>query len=94
MNLKCDILVSKSAFECSLVPLYATERMRELTATPESQLSLPEFCIMRIHQETATLREELGVVRIERDNSRDAAVGGCTAVTFSCFCCCFCCDDA
>lgn len=49
------------------------ERMHELQDAPESQLSLPEFCIMRVHQETATLRDELNVARVERDNARDAA---------------------
>ena len=49
------------------------ERMHELQATPESKLSLQEFCIMRVHQETASLREELNVARLERDNARDAA---------------------
>ena len=36
------------------------ERMHELQAMPAQQLSLPEFCIMRVHQETATMRDELG----------------------------------
>lgn len=49
------------------------ERMVELQAMPTSQLSLSEFCVMRVHQETATMRDELGVVRVERDAGRDAA---------------------
>lgn len=49
------------------------ERMRDLETMPATQLSLPEFCILRVHQETATLRDELGVARVERDAARDAA---------------------
>ena len=48
------------------------ERMQELTRRKQEDLSLAEFAILRIHQETGELRQELDVTRIERDALKDA----------------------
>jgi len=48
------------------------ERMQELTRRKQEDLSLAEYAILRIHQETGDLRQELDVTRIERDALKDA----------------------
>jgi len=48
------------------------ERAQELTRRKQEDLSLAEFAILRIHQETGDLRQELDVTRIERDALKDA----------------------
>ena len=48
------------------------ERLKELQAQDPSALSLADFVILRVHQETANLRADLDVTRVERDTSRDA----------------------
>ena len=47
------------------------ERLRELQSKDPSELSLQEFAVLRVHQETANLRAELDVTRVERDGARD-----------------------
>ena len=47
------------------------ERLRELQSKDPSELSLQEFAVLRVHQETANLRAELDVCRVERDGARD-----------------------
>ena len=47
------------------------ERLRELQSKDPSELSLQEFAVLRVHQETANLRAELDVPRVERDGARD-----------------------
>lgn len=50
----------------------STERMQELTRRRQDDLSLPEFAMLRVHQETADLRQNLDVCRLERDALKDA----------------------
>ena len=50
----------------------STERMQELTRRRQDDLSLPEFAMLRVHQETAELRQNLDVCRLERDALKDA----------------------
>jgi progesterone-induced-blocking factor 1 len=50
----------------------STERMQELTRRRQDDLSLPEFAMLRVHQETANLRQNLDVCRLERDALKDA----------------------
>ena len=54
------------------VLMCSTERMQELTRRRQDDLSLPEFAMLRVHQETAELRQNLDVCRLERDALKDA----------------------
>ena len=49
------------------------EKLAELQAKDPAALSLQEFTILRVHQETANLRAELDVCRVERDSARETS---------------------
>ena len=49
------------------------ERLKELKTMDAKDLSLREFCVLRVHEETASLRADLDITRVERDAARDAA---------------------
>ena len=49
------------------------EKLAELQSKDPAALSLQEFTILRVHQETANLRAELDVCRVERDSARETS---------------------
>ena len=49
------------------------EKLAELQAKDPAALSLQEFTILRVHQETANLRAELDVCRVERDSKSETS---------------------
>ena len=49
------------------------ERLTELQRKSPNELSLSDFAILRVHQETNSLRSELDIIRVERDGLLDKA---------------------
>ena len=49
------------------------EKLAELQSKDPAALSLQEFTILRVHQDTANLRAELDVCRVERDSARETS---------------------